>query len=98
VPQVVCYKANPVSYHIAKFFVSLDYISLVNLNMQEEVVRELIQDDMTVKNIIHELEHLTNNKQYRENILNKYEELKDLLDNRGASKRVAQAVYDYLKN
>ncbi len=98
VPQIVCYRANPVSYHIARYFVSLDYISLVNLNMQEEVVKELIQDDMNVKNIIHELEHVTNNKQYRERMLERYEELKNLLGNRGASKRVAQAVYNYLKN
>ena len=43
VPQVVCYKANWISYQIAKRIVTLDYISLVNLIMKNEVVKELIQ-------------------------------------------------------
>lgn len=98
VPQVVCYRANRISYRIAKFFVSLDYISLVNLNMQEEVVKELIQDDMTPKNLKEELDHLLNNDVYRQRMLTKYKELKKLLgENKGVSKRVAEAVYHHLK-
>ena len=49
VPQVVCYKANAISYHIAKRLITLDYISLVNLIMDKEVVKELIQFDMNKK-------------------------------------------------
>ena len=51
VPQVVCYKANWVSYQIAKRIITLEYISLVNLIMQKEVVKELIQDDFTKQNL-----------------------------------------------
>ena len=47
VPQVVCYRANWVSYQIAKRIITLEYISLVNLIMQKEVVPELIQNDLT---------------------------------------------------
>jgi len=98
VPQVVCYKANPVSYHIAKWFVSIDYISLVNLNMKEEVVKELIQKEMNVRNIKSELSRITNDETYRTNMLHKYKELKELLNHEGASERVAKAIFEYLNN
>jgi lipid-A-disaccharide synthase len=51
VPQVVCYKGSAISYQIAKRLVKIKYISLVNLIMDKPVVTELIQDDLTVKNI-----------------------------------------------
>ncbi len=51
VPQVVCYRANWISYQIAKRIITLDYISLVNLIMGKEVVKELLQDELTTKNL-----------------------------------------------
>ena len=51
VPQVVCYKGNPISYHIAKRLVNIKYISLVNLIMDKLVVTELIQSDLNIENI-----------------------------------------------
>ena len=48
VPQVVCYKGSAISYQIAKRVVKVRFISLVNLIMDREVVKELIQHGMTV--------------------------------------------------
>lgn len=56
VPQVVCYRANWVSYQIAKRIITLEYISLVNLIMQKEVVPELIQNDLTPNHLKKELQ------------------------------------------
>ena len=42
IPQVVCYKTSGISYAIAKRLIKIKYISLVNLIMDKEVVRELI--------------------------------------------------------
>ena len=55
VPQVVCYKGNWISYQIAKRIITLKYISLVNLIMDKEVVKELIQNDLNTKNLTAEL-------------------------------------------
>ena len=55
VPEVVCYKANGLSYFIAKRIVDIKYISLVNLIMDKQVVTELIQDDCNPKRIKEEL-------------------------------------------
>ena len=97
VPQVVCYKAHPISYQIAKCFVKVPYISLVNLNLQRKVVRELIQHEMTVDNLKQELVNLLNNEIYIEEMKNAYKELRLLLGERGASYRVAEAMYKGLK-
>ncbi|MGM0529803.1 MAG: lipid-A-disaccharide synthase [Bacteroidota bacterium] len=96
VPQVVCYKANPISYRIAKHFVKVSYISLVNLNMKKEVVRELIQDEMNPDNLRHELENILRNEKYISNMKEEYRKLRDLLGGRGASYRVARAMFDHL--
>ena len=55
VPQVVVYKTSWVSYLIAKTLVKIKYISLVNLIMNKEVVKELIQNDLSVLNLTNEL-------------------------------------------
>jgi lipid-A-disaccharide synthase len=58
VPQVVVYKANWFSYNVAKALVSIDFISLVNLIMDKEVIKELIQEECTADNISKELDVL----------------------------------------
>src|ERR671927_1041987 len=55
VPEVVCYKGSNISYQIAKRLIKIKYISLVNLIMDKLVVKELIQNELTVKNLEQEL-------------------------------------------
>ncbi len=47
-----------VSYQIAKRLIKIKFIGLVNLIMDKEVVKELIQDELTVDNIVPELKKL----------------------------------------
>jgi len=54
-PEVVCYRVDPVSMAIAKLVVRIPYVSLVNIIMGREVVRELLQWDMTMANASAEL-------------------------------------------
>ena len=58
VPQVVCYKGSWLSYQIGSRLVKVDYISLVNLILDEVVVPELIQDELTVPRLRGELANL----------------------------------------
>jgi len=46
VPEVVCYKGNSLSFWLAKKLVKVKYISLANLIMDREIVKELIQLDL----------------------------------------------------
>jgi lipid-A-disaccharide synthase len=47
-PQVVCYKANAISYAIGKRLVKIKYVSPVNLILDKLVIPELLQDTFNV--------------------------------------------------
>lgn len=96
VPQVVCYKGNSISYHIAKQLVKIKYISLVNLIMDEEVVTELIQNECTAERMKAELEKVLPGGNHRANISLKYKELIEKLGAEGASDQAAKAIVDQL--
>lgn len=96
VPEVVCYKGSWVSYQIAKRIITLKYISLVNLIMDEEVVTELIQDNCTKESITRELKTILDPKQ-REKLLKKYEQLEDSLGGAGASAKTASLIAKRIK-
>ena len=97
IPQVVCYRAGNLSYFIAKQFVKLDYISLVNLIMDSEVVRELIQFDMNAKMVKMELDKILKDAEYRYQMTENYSKLREVLGGTGASERVAKLMYENLK-
>ncbi len=97
VPEVICYKGSSISYQIAKRLVKIKYIGLVNLIMDKEVVKELIQDDLTVENLKKELETLLNSKEKQEQLKNDYAALKNLLSQGGhASANAAKSIYNFL--
>jgi len=91
VPQVVCYKANAISYQIAKRIITLKFISLVNLIMDREVVTELIQGDLNKKRLSEELTAILDTKK-REQLFLEYYELEKKLGGRGASENAAKLI------
>lgn len=97
VPQVVCYKAGFVSYHIAKQLVKVDYISLVNLVMDKESVVELIQNRCRPKEIHRELQKILPGGENREKILDDYQILREKLGGGGASSNIAGALLKTLQ-
>lgn len=96
VPELVCYKGSWASYQIAKRIITLKYISLVNLIMDEEVVTELIQDKLNPKNLKKELSKLLDDK-YRADLLQKYDELEAKLGGIGASEKTAKRIVEALR-
>ena len=92
VPEVVCYKGSEISYQIAKRVISIKYISLVNLIMDKEVVKELIQGEMNVKNLTYELNLLLNNKEKQKEIKEDYQKLNTLLTTEGSASEKAAAI------
>ena len=96
VPQVVCYKGGTISYQIAKRINTLKFISLVNLIMDKEVVKELIQYDFNNKNLKTELTKILDDN-HREKLFLEYFELEKLLGGKGASEKVAKQIVSNLK-
>ena len=91
VPEIVCYKTSWLSYQIGKRLVDLKFISLVNLIMDKEVVKELIQNEFNVKNLEQELLKILNDSQRTTMFLN-YFDLEKKLGGKGASKKVAELI------
>lgn len=92
VPQVVCYKSSKISYSIAKRLVKVKFISLVNLIMDREVVKELIQGECTSDNIYKETLRLIEDEEYRSELDNNYKLLQEKLGGGGASQKVARSL------
>jgi lipid-A-disaccharide synthase len=95
IPQVVCYRGGSLSYAIARRIVEVKFISLVNLVMDRQVVKELIQGDFNAENLEKELKVILEESN-RSRIMAEYALLKDKLGGEGASGRAATAIFNFL--
>ncbi|WP_263602212.1 lipid-A-disaccharide synthase [Chryseobacterium sp. PET-29] len=92
IPEVVCYRGSKVSYAIAKRLVkNIKYISLVNLIMDREVVKELIQNDLNTNNLVEELKKILATEK-RFEVFRDYELLREMLGGKGASENAADVI------
>ncbi len=98
VPEVVCYKGSAISFLIAKWLITIQYICLVNLIMNKEVVKELIQEQLTEQNITSELKKILYDAGKQSQLKEDYTALKYLLSQGGnASANAAASIYGFLK-
>ncbi len=95
VPQVVMYKFNSLTYHIGKYFVHIEFFSLVNLIMQKEVVKELLQFNLQ-EDMKKEMDKILFDEDYRNEMLHQYKILQENLGKPGASERAAKAIVEDL--
>jgi lipid-A-disaccharide synthase len=99
VPEIICYKGGKISYQIAKRLIKIKFIGLVNLIMDKEVVKELIQDELNEKNIVAELALLLTENEKSIQLKKEYEALFTLLAAGGnASANAAEKIYTFIKN
>ncbi len=99
VPQVVCYYTNigDTLYKIGrKYIMKIEWLSLVNLILNKEAVKELIQHTFKKEYLIKELNLLLNDESYRELMLNNYDELRNRVDTPGTSEITANLIYKAL--
>jgi lipid-A-disaccharide synthase len=98
VPQIVCYKTSALTYHISKMVIKVRFISLVNLIMDREMVRELIQADLNQMTLCRELQGIIRTGHKHDIIRADYKQLCRILGDSGASARIASDMVDNLKN
>ena len=94
VPQVVVYKTSWISYKIAKFFIRVNYISLVNLILNKQIVKELIQNNLNIDTLIKELNKINQEKFYNQ-IKLEYGNLHTLCKGTNVSKKLQKYVKNY---
>ena len=91
VPQIVCYKTSSISYFIGKSFVNISFISLVNIILNKGIVKELIQNQLTEKNLVNELSNILSDNKISD-ILNEYSKIYSMLSVEGTSKKIATSI------
>ncbi|UCS93417.1 lipid-A-disaccharide synthase [Echinicola marina] len=97
VPQVVVYRTSGISYAIAKNLIKVPFISLVNLIVDKEVVRELIQGEYNKEVLLEELRAILGNAQRKAEILEGYNLVRELLGNKSASQETAKMIVESIK-
>lgn len=95
-PEVLVYKTHPISWNLGKMVYKLKFIGLPNIIMNEIVVTELLQNDLTSENLKKELNGLLFDEKKREKLFDVYAEIRRKLGGGGASKRVAQKMWEYM--
>jgi lipid-A-disaccharide synthase len=97
VPQIICYRGETLSYLIARKLVKVYYIGLVNLIMEKEIVKELIQSNLNTDNLVSELHQILEGGNRRSQMLLDYQEMKLKLGGKGASAGAANLICRYLQ-
>ena len=97
VPEVVCFKTSWLSFFMARLFIKVKYISLVNIIMNKQVIRELIQHQLKASNIAEELNQLLSNESTRNQMKKDFETLyQQLLPGGNASTNAAIKITNFL--
>jgi len=97
VPEVVCYRRDWPSMLIGKMFLRTRFVSLVNLVLDRECVRELLQHHMTMANASAQLEAILPGGAEHERIMADYDELRRLIGEAGVSDRFAARMVELLE-
>lgn len=96
IPEVVVYKTSPFTFFIGSFFVRIKYFSLVNLILDADVVKELLQTNLA-SDIRTELGRLLFDQVYRSGMLQQFKVLRTTLGKPGVSDRVAKRILEILQ-
>jgi len=91
-PIVVVYKTSLFTYFIAKYFIKIPFIGMVNVIAGKKIVPECIQQEATPENIAAELLKIFSNEPRIAEIKSELRRVKSLLGTPGASHRAAAVV------
>lgn len=98
VPQVVCYKTTVLSYAIAKRLIAVPFISLVNLIADHEVVKEVIQNELTPDRLAVELKAILPGGTRRDEQLADYADVQKKVGAPGASERAGTRMVEAIRS
>lgn len=97
VPQIVIYRLNPITARIAYYLLNLkvDFVSPVNLFVNESIVPEFIQWEATVESLTATSLKLLNDKDARQAMLTGYAKLREQMGQPGVCDRVASYLLNF---
>lgn len=75
-PFVLIYKVSALTYFIGKLVVKIPFLGICNIIAGKAVIKELIQQDATPKNIAAEISKIIDDQGYRQNMLQELADIK----------------------
>ncbi len=97
VPEIACYKTSVFTGLIALALVHIKFFTLVNLIMEREVVKELLQYNIA-KNARKELKKIFNDPMYKQKMLRDFSLLQQKMGQPGVTKKIAEQMVDFGKH
>jgi lipid-A-disaccharide synthase len=97
-PFVMVYKTSGLTFYLSKRLINLQYISLVNILLNQKVISEYIQKDINIQKMNDELMDLISNKDRFEGLQRKFQTVRKILGEKGASDNAADAILSFLSN
>ena len=92
VPTLLIYKVAPITYGIGKLLVNIKDIGLPNIIAKRRVIPELLQGEVTVSNVCHEMSHILDDTAIYEQMKLDLAQVKVDLGAPGAVQRVADVI------
>jgi lipid-A-disaccharide synthase len=97
IPEMVVYRVPKLYKILRPYVLKIPYISLVNINLQREAVRELVCAKLDINTAATELRSILKGGAKREKMLKDFAELSTLIGGSGASQRFASEIVKTLK-
>ena len=97
IPEMVLYHIPKLYEVLRPYVLKIPYVSLVNINMNREVVRELVCAKLDMAEATAELCSILKNGAKREQMITDFNALRALIGNEGASQRFATDIVNSLK-
>jgi len=95
-PMIVIYKVSGLSFLIARAFIKIKMISLVNIVLGRKVVPELIQRDANPDKIIMHILKYLNESEYYTSVKKELEKVEGLIGSHSTSKKVASIALEII--
>ena len=97
IPEVVIYHVPWLYERLKPYFLRIPYISLVNINLGREAVRELVCAHLNIDEAVEELRSICEGGKRRAAMLDDFDELRRIIGAEGASERFAKDIVKSLR-
>lgn len=95
-PFCVVYKTGAFNYAIGKRLIKVDHIAMINILLGKAAVKEFLQEKMNPEDIFKEGMKIINDNEYRNKMLDDFEELRKVLTDKDASKNAALLISELI--
>jgi lipid-A-disaccharide synthase len=96
-PMVITYRTSFLTATLFRLFVRAPYIGLANIVAGKEVAPEILQEDATPENLSKKVLEMINDEQEMLNIKGELRKVKEALGEKGAAKKAANAINQYIE-